>query len=77
MEYKFAIHYSTMRIEAKGLRVARLYDMWFGAVVVHQSDPAVGADRSHQTLAISYYSIVDGLLQGTGLDTDLLSCEAL
>lgn len=51
--------------------------MGLGTVVMHQCDTVVRSNRSHQTFAVPDYSVVNGLLQGTGFNSNLPSGEAL
>ena len=51
--------------------------MGLGTVVMHQRYAVVRSNGSHQTFAVPDYSVVDGLLQGTGFDSNLPSGEAL
>jgi hypothetical protein len=59
------------------LRSSWSYDMGLGTVVMHQCDTVVRSNGCHQTFAVPDYSVIDGLLQGTGFDTYLSSGKAL
>jgi hypothetical protein len=44
---------------------------------MHERNAVSRSNGSHQTFAISDYLVSDGDLQGTGIDTDLLSRQCL